>query len=129
MTNPLIDKFEEIYGKKEPEPEPELEEKKEDSILDYIITGYLTNITPAKYTVPNPITLSANSNISYSAASQQACFAFPNTNTVENQFCSVMALVANKKAIVSSINADMDRSFIGYSGQIRYTIEIIGTYP
>jgi hypothetical protein len=130
MTNPLIDKFEEIYGKKEPEPEPEpkQEEKKKDSLIDDKITGYLTNIIPAKYNVANPNTLSWGSSISSSLASQQTCFVFPNTNVIESQFCSIMKLVGDKKAIVSSINVDMD-TFNEYGRQIKFSIEIIASHP
>jgi hypothetical protein len=37
--------------------------------------------------------------------------------------------VAKGKATLSSISAEVDPTFTGFGGQIRYTIEIVGRYP
>jgi hypothetical protein len=37
--------------------------------------------------------------------------------------------VAKGKAVLSSISSEIDKSFTGFGGQIRYTIEVVGNYP
>ena len=56
-------------------------------------------------------------------------FCFPNTTQMDQQFCKVMKEVADRKATVSELKAEIDTSFTGFGGQIRYTIEIVGRYP
>ena len=56
-------------------------------------------------------------------------FCFPNTTQMDQQFCKVMKEVADRKATVSELKAEIDTSFTGFGGQIRYTIEVVGTYP
>jgi hypothetical protein len=56
-------------------------------------------------------------------------FCFPNTTHMDQQFCKVMRDVADRKATVSELKAEIDTSFTGFGGQIRYSIEIVGTYP
>jgi hypothetical protein len=56
-------------------------------------------------------------------------FCFPNTTQMDQQFCKVMKEVADRKATVSELKAEIDTSFTGFGGQIRYSIEIVGTYP
>jgi hypothetical protein len=56
-------------------------------------------------------------------------FCFPNTTQMDQQFCKVMRDVADRKATVSELKAEIDTSFTGFGGQIRYTIEIVGRYP
>jgi hypothetical protein len=58
------------------------------------------------------------------------CFAFDAPKTeMEKHFLKVLEDLANKKSVLSSIRADIDASFTGFGGQIRYSIEIVGTYP
>ena len=56
-------------------------------------------------------------------------FCFPNTTQMDQQFCKVMKEVADRKATVSELKAEIDTSFTGFGGQIRYFIEIVGRYP
>ena len=56
-------------------------------------------------------------------------FSLPQTTEMDKQLCKVMDDVAKRKAVLSSISAEVDRSFTGFGGQIRYTIEVVGTYP
>jgi tRNA U34 5-methylaminomethyl-2-thiouridine-forming methyltransferase MnmC len=58
------------------------------------------------------------------------CFAFDAPKTeMEKHFLKVLEDLANKKSVVSSIRADIDASFTGFGGQIKYSIEIVGRYP
>lgn len=146
--NPLIEKFEEVYGKK-PEKDglieqiagadsPDTISLGGDTVIptaqkmpggginltgDYIETSSVLNLNPAY--VSNGITC-ANTNTltSYTRTVQ-----VPHQTPVEQQFFKVMEDVGKGRATVSSISADIDQSFTGFGGQIRYTVEIIGTYP
>jgi len=173
MSNPLLDKYEEIYGEKKEEV---VEEKKpsidefRDSFLsglrggmaDDIITLGGANSMGVSPTLTNPgLTINGGSEItggdyviptatvnngamtmngSYISPSTlisskpvnraPTCFAFDAPRTeMEKHFLKVLEDVANKKSVVSSIRADIDPSFTGFGGQIRYTIEVVGTYP
>jgi hypothetical protein len=58
------------------------------------------------------------------------CFAFDAPKTeMEKHFLKVLEEVANGRSVVSEIRADIDTSFTGFGGQIRYSIEIVGRYP
>jgi hypothetical protein len=58
------------------------------------------------------------------------CFAFDAPKTeMEKHFLKVLEDVANGRSVVSEIRADIDPSFTGFGGQIRYTIGIVGKYP
>ena len=147
--NPLIEKFEEVYGKKPKEGgliEQLAGAEGQDVISfggdtviptaqkmpggginltgDYIDSSVL-NLNPAY--ISNGITMSSvNSN---TLPCFRKSFSIPDSTTVEQQFCKVMQNVADGKATVSAINAEIDQSFTGFGGQIRYTVEIVGTYP
>lgn len=131
--NPLIDKFEELYGEK-PEPKEEtVEETTKEPESEFVIpTAQVTptgiNLTGAYVT---PSALISNTTISsYTTLSgYKRGFEIPNQTPVEQQFCKVMQNVADGKATVSSISADIDTAFTGFGGQIRYTVEIVGKYP
>jgi hypothetical protein len=56
-------------------------------------------------------------------------FMLPQNTQMDRHLCKVMDDVAKGKAVLSSISADVDTSFTGFGGQIRYTIEIVGKYP
>jgi hypothetical protein len=145
--NPLIEKFEEVYGKKPKEgglieqlageDSPDVISFGNDTVIptaqrlpggginltgDYIDSSVL-NLNPAY--ISNGITCSTINTLQPNANT----FCIPNQTSVEQQFCKVMNDVANKKATVAGISAEVDQSFTGFGGQIRYTVEIIGTYP
>lgn len=145
--NPLIEKFEEVYGKKPKEgglieqlagaEGQDVISLGGDTVIptaqkmpggginltgDYIDSSVL-NLNPAY--ISNGITC-VNSN---TLSGYKRGFEIPNQTSVEQQFCKVMQNVADGKATVSAINAEIDKSFTGFGGQIRYTVEIIGTYP
>jgi hypothetical protein len=176
MTNPLLEKFEEIYGEKKEEV---VEEKKLEIPEDYGASKYFTPITggmaddvitmggnsitlnPPPPPPPPVFTISGGSEIttgdyvipigtvnngamsmdgSYVSPSTlinskpinraPTCFAFdPPKTEMEKHFLKVLEDVANKKAFVSTIRADIDPSFTGFGGRIRYSIEIVGNYP
>jgi len=146
MTNPLIEKYEEVYGKK-PEPNSLIEQiagaqgspdtiKVGDTVIptaqvtpsginltgDYIDSSVL-NLNPAY--ISNGIT-SINAN---TFTSNTKSFCLPNQTSVEQQFNKVLDDVAHSRATVAGISAEIDQSFTGFGGQIRYTVEIIGRYP
>ena len=144
--NPLIEKFEEVYGKK-PKEGGLIEQlagadspdtiKVGDTVIptaqvtptginltgDYIDTGSVLNLNAYS---TNRMTLSS---FSPTLPTYKRGFEIPNQTPVEQQFCKVMQNVADGKATVSAISADIDQSFTGFGGQIRYTVEIVGTYP
>ncbi|UYA57564.1 hypothetical protein SCREM1_107 [Synechococcus phage S-CREM1] len=134
MSNPLLDTFDELYGvPKEETPEETTEETpntvgelKFDTTTSTLMIGngsqYLTANNPAY--ISNGITCSTITTLSNSRS-----FSIPNQTPAEQHFCKVLEDVANKKATVSAISADIDTAFTGFGGQIRYTVEIIGTYP
>jgi hypothetical protein len=129
MSNPLIDKYEELYGKPKVETTEETTEetpKKEYSLVDTIDT---TSLSVSSLHNLQTLAIAAPSNNYISVSQTPNNFYFPCTTELEKNFCKVLESVANKKATVSSIRADVDTSFSGFGGQIRYTIEIIGTYP
>jgi len=117
--NPLIEKYEEIYG-----------DKKEDTLI--MGSGGQDTI---HFSPPFP---SANSPDIFSlggidtittALPLKKQFSIPHTTLQEQQFCRVMEDMENGKAKVTSISAEIDSSFNGFGGQIKYTVEITGTYP
>ena len=145
--NPLIEKFEEVYGKK-PKEGGLIEQLAEEQLgaagsPDVIKVG--DTVIPTAEVTPTGINLTgayidtsaliANSftmptcNAFNTPTSSQKTYTLPNQTSAEQQFCKVMDNVANGKAIVASISAEIDRSFTGFGGQIRYTVEIVGRYP
>ena len=160
--NPLIEKFEEIYGKKPVEGGliDELAKQDEpptvyigtgitggegndvislggDTVIptaqklpggginltgDYIDSSVL-NLNPAY--ISNGITcVNTNTLTTYNRTVQ-----VPHVTPVEQQFFKVLEDVGKGRATVSAISADIDKTFTGFGGQIRYTVEIVGTYP
>lgn len=170
MSNPLLDKYEEIYGEKKEEV---VEEKKLEIPADYGSAKYFTPITggmaddiltlnPPKpaltinggseimdsgaFVIPaatvnngaismdgsyfKPDALISNGKTISSVNRAPTCFAFDAPKTeMEKHFLKVLEDVANGKAVVSDIRADVDASFTGFGGQIKYTIGIVGKYP
>jgi len=145
--NPLIEKYEEVYGKKPVEggmveqiaalDSPDVISLGGDTVIptaqkmpggginltgDYIDSSVL-NLNPAY--ISNGIT-SINAN---TFTSNTKSFCLPNQTSVEQQFNKVLEDVAHSRATVAGISAEIDQSFTGFGGQIRYTVEIIGRYP
>jgi len=183
MTNPLLEKFEEIYGEKKEEVVEEKEKRGMDllkevvsnamynglrgGMADDIITmGGSTDtislnpydtkpvftinggseITGGDYVIPTatvnngamsmdgsyitPNALISNGTSVSSVNKTPTCFAFDTPKTeMEKYFLKVLEDVANGRAVVSEIRADIDASFTGFGGQIKYSIEIVGRYP
>lgn len=132
--NPLLEKYDEIYGEKpEPKEEPKEETTKEPESEFVIPTAQVTstgiNLTGG-YVMPSALISNGTSIIgSNSLTSYTRAVSVPHQTAVEHQFFKVLEDVSRGKATVSAISADIDQSFTGFGGQIRYTVEIVGTYP
>ena len=133
--NPLIEKYEEIYGeKKEEVAAPDVTSLGGDTVIPTAkkMPGGGINLTGAyidtSALIANSFTM-PTCNAFNTLTSSQKTYTLPNQTSAEQQFCKVMDNVANGKAIVASISAEIDRSFTGFGGQIRYTVEIVGRYP
>ena len=121
--NPLIEKFEEVYGKK----------PKEGGMIEHLAgcEGQDTIHFGTRYTSANSLdvfSLGGGDTITTSLPLKKQ-FSIPHTTLQEQQFCRVMEDMENGKAKVTSISAEIDPSFNGFGGQIKYTVEITGTYP
>ena len=164
MTNPLIEKFEEIYGEKKEEvveekkPPLSIKEMKERYTSSGLLGGMADDtitLNPA-HTKPT-LTINGGSEIMDSGAfvipaatvnngamsmdgsyfkpatitstSAPNTFMLPQNTQMEKHLCKVMDDLAKGKAVLSAISADIDQSFTGFGGQIKYTIEIVGRYP
>ena len=149
--NPLIEKFEEVYGKKPKEgglveqiaalDSPDVISLGGDTVIptaqkmpggginltgDYIDTSSVLNLNPAYIT--NGITC-VNSNTFNTLSTYMRTVQVPHQTPVEQQFFKVLEDVSKGKATVAGISSEIDQSFTGFGGQIRYTVEIVGTYP
>ncbi len=173
MTNPLIEKFEEIYGEKKEEEAITLEDIKEKVREELTLKTNLLGGMGEDTIILNPNNGFASTKFSYPSVTQpgltigNACetntgdyviptatinngtmnmnggwispstltkntpntFLLPQNTEMEKQMCKVMDDVAKGKAVLSAISAQVDTSFTGFGGQIRYTIEIVGNYP
>ena len=157
--NPLIEKFEEVYGKKPKEgglidklaDDPGMEKLKEvvsramsTSRNDVISFGDNDTVIPTAQKMPGGgINLTGdyidssvlNLNQAYVGTSiiggnsYNRSVAVPHNTPVEQQFFKVLEDLGRGKATVAGISAEVDQSFTGFGGQIRYTVEIVGTYP
>lgn len=146
--NPLIEKFEEVYGKKPKEgglveqiaalEGQDVISFGGDTVIptaqkmpggginltgDYIDTGSVLNLNPAY--ISNGITCTNTNTLTTYTRTVQV----PHVTPVEQQFFKVMEDVGKGRATVAGISAEIDKSFTGFGGQIRYTVEIVGTYP
>jgi len=142
--NPLIEKFEEVYGKK-PKEGGLIEQLAGESSPDVISFGNDT-VIPTAQRLPggginltgdyidssvlnlNPAHISYGTNI-IGGNSYNRSVAVPHNTPVEQQFFKVLEDLGRDKATVAGISAEVDQSFTGFGGQIRYTVEIVGTYP
>jgi hypothetical protein len=182
MSNPLLDKFEEIYGEKKEEEVVEEKKPSIDEFRDSFLSGLRGGMADDIITMNphNGITLSPSytsiaaqpqGQLTFNAATNElcisngvddvviptgkvengrmiingdyisadkvinknrtpTCFAFDAPKTeMEKHFLKVLEEVANGRAVVSEIRADIDPSFTGFGGQIKYTIGIVGRYP
>jgi hypothetical protein len=142
MSNPLIDKYEEIYGEKKEEV---VEEKKSPTVEDFresLLPGLLGGMADDILTLGggtdtisfnpqhiNPVfTINGGLEIS-STPHTPNTFLLPQVTEMDKQLCKVMDDVAKGKAVVSEIKSEVDPTFTGFGGQIRYSIEIVGRYP
>lgn len=142
MTNPLLDKYEEIYGEKKEEV---VEEKKSPTVEDFresLLPGLLggmaddiitmgastATISLNPYDAKPVFTINGGSEIS-STPHTPNTFLLPQNTEMDRHLCKVMDDVAKGKATLSAISAKVDTSFTGFGGQIRYSIEIVGRYP
>jgi hypothetical protein len=173
MSNPLLDKYEEIYGEKKEEEVVEEKKPSIDEFRDSFLSGLRggmaddiitmgggtdtislnpydtkpvftinggSEITGGDYVIPTatvnngayitPNALISNGKTTSSINPAPTCFAFDAPKTeVEKHFHKVLKDIADGKAVVSDIKADIDPSFTGFGGQIKYTIGIVGRYP
>jgi hypothetical protein len=138
--NPLIEKYEEVYGKKPVEGgliEQISGVDGQDTInLGSPIHGGMGNDVISMDNMlsigPQPAYISVNGSSiigNNSLTPYTKAVALPHQTAVEHQFFKVLEDVSKGRATVSAISADIDQTFTGFGGQIRYTVEIIGTYP
>ena len=175
MSNPLIDKYEEIYGEKK--EEEVVEEKKEEYTTgryttaiglpggmgnDHLIFGSGGSDTISLNPAHAKVGLSINggqeitdsgafvipaATVTNSGLHMDGSYVSPstiigsittptkNTYTIPNKcakdemFSKVLRDVESGKASVYNISSQVDKSFVGFGGQICYTIEIVSTYP
>jgi hypothetical protein len=145
--NPLIEKYEEIYGEKKVVP-PVAEEKTGMERLKEVVakaqsSGTMGNdvitlggnggnggMGAITFTNPGNDYLSVSSCDSFNVlTSSKKTYTVSNQTSAEQGFNKVLDDLSKGKAVVSSINAEIDQSFTGFGGQIVYSIEIVGTYP
>ena len=141
--NPLIEKYEEVYGKKPVEggmveqiaalDSPDVISFGGDTVIptaQVTSTGInLTGdyITPSAF-ISNGITC-INQNTINTLSTYTRTVQVPHQTPVEQQFFKVLEDVSKGKATVAGLSSEIDQSFTGFGGQIRYTVEIVGTYP
>jgi hypothetical protein len=135
MSNPLLDKFEEVYGEKPESIEEVIEEtteKVEEEQDQFVIpTAQLTNtgITlTGNYVHPNNLLVSNGITCS-TIGTYHRNVAIPYQTNIEQQFHKVMEDVARGKGVITEIKAEVDPTFTGFGGQIKYTVEILAHYP
>jgi hypothetical protein len=139
--NPLIEKFEEVYGKK-PKEGGLIEQIAGEASPDVISLGGDTVIPTAQRMpggginltgdyidsgafISNGFTISSVTNHLLNKKS----VTIPSFTEVDKQFGKVLDDLSTNKAVVESIKSDICQSEIGFGVQVRYTVEIVGTYP
>jgi hypothetical protein len=135
MSNPLLDKFEEVYGEK-PETTEEVteettEEVEEEQDQFVIPTAQLTNTgicLTGNYVTPNNL-LASTGITSSTIGTYHKNVSVPHQTNIEQQFYKVLKDVEAGKGVVSEIKGKIDPTYTGFGGKIRYTIEIEATYP
>lgn len=138
MSNPLLDKFEELYGEK-PETTEEITEETTEQVEEeqdqfVIPTAQLTNtgITlNGSYITPNSLIVSNGSGgiTGSTIGTYHKSVGIPQNTNMEQQLYKVLKDVEAGKGVVTGIKAEVDPTFTGFGGQIKYTVEILAHYP
>ncbi len=115
MTNPLIAKYEELYGKKEePKPEPKKEYLGLSQEQMDIVSKYLTDPKNYSTTSVTPTTINPNSVNAITAANLPPplptfkTLTSYDTHSVEDSFLQIAEKVKNKEARVASMSMNME---------------------
>ena len=127
--NPLIEKYEEIYGAKKEVPPVAEEKLRPLAKLSAQYIGTMGNDIISLGANGVDCLLSSTCDSLNVLTSSQKTHTVPNQTSAEQGFNKVLDDISKGKAVVSSINAEIDQSFTGFGGQIRYTVEVVGTYP
>ena len=101
-NNPLIAKYEEIYGKKE-EPKPEYVKPSQEQTD--ILNKYLQN-TNLPYAPPQSV---ATSNTGITAVNPSRTFTSYDNESLNDSFLQIAEKVKNKQAQIYSMNMDIDQ--------------------
>ena len=118
MTNPLIAKWEEIYGKKE-EPKPEYVRLSQEQQTD-TLNKYLENLN-FPYAPPQSV---ATSNTGITAANPYPKLTSYDTHSGEDSFLQIAEKVKNKDARVTSVSYSHDSVGIFTTGLTTITFEV-----
>ena len=109
MTNPLLQKYEELYGKKEPpkkvEDEPSFKEKLKELRDTSTVPVNTPNITTKANHIPSLITYDVDSG--------------------KDSFLQIAEKIKNGKAKVSSVSINADTSGAFSTGLRTYTFEVM----
>lgn len=135
MSNPLLDKFAEVYGEKLETTEEIIkettEEVQEEQDQFVIPTAQVTptgiSLT-GNYVTPNNLLVS-NGITTSTIGTYHRNVTIPYQTNIEQQFHKVMEDVARGKGTITEIKAEIDPTFTGFGGQIKYTVEIVAHYP
>ena len=118
MTNPLIAKYEEIYGKKE-EPKPEYVRPSQEQQTD-TLNKYLENLN-FPYAPPQSV---ATSNTGTTATNPFPKLISYDTHSGEDSFLQIAEKVKNKDARVTSVSYSHDSVGIFTTGLTTITFEV-----
>ena len=120
MTNPLLQKYEELYGKKE-EPKPE-------EIKTTLTKDELEALAPYVNTTSNKITVNSNGS-NYITATNATVSSRPITSydphSSEHIFLEVAEKVRTKDAKVSSMSVNIDSVGTFTTGLQTFTFEVM----
>ena len=73
--------------------------------------------------------MSPNTIISSITTPAKNTYTIPNKCAKDEMFSKVLRDMESGKASVYNISSQVDKSFVGFGGQICYSIEIVSTYP
>lgn len=124
MSNPLIEKYFEIYPEKKEKPKKvELEGtvKLSEEQMD-IVSKYLT--TPNNYSTTSVTGVNPNSVSATTAANHIPKLTSYDTHSAENYFLEVAEKIKNKNAKVTSITLNSDRAGLFTTGMTTVTFEV-----
>ena len=120
MSNPLIDKYFELYPEKKEEPKKEYLALSEEQ-MD-IVSKYLT--TPDKYSTVSVTNVNPNSVSIITAANPYSKLTSYDVDSAENYFLEVAEKIKNKNAKVTSITLNSDRAGLFTTGMTTMTFEV-----